>query len=157
MDCCLPNSFISVAEDSGLIVPIGEWVLHEACTQAARWPSSVSLAVNLSPAHFKKGRELVRQVKLALDAASFPADRLELEITESVLLANDEFRAAHPTGVERSRSTNRIGRFRHRLFVAELSSPLSLRQNQDRSIVRSGLRSERRRIGYRQGGHCAGT
>ena len=85
-----PGAFIKVAEESGLIVPIGEWVLHEACAQASRWPSSVSLAVNLSPAHFKRGRELVKQVKSALDAAPFPADRLELEITESVLLADDD-------------------------------------------------------------------
>ena len=85
-----PATFIAAAEESGVIVPIGEWVLRQACAVAATWPPHVSLAVNLSPAHFKKGRDLVRQVKSALESAAFPPQRLELEITESVLLADDE-------------------------------------------------------------------
>jgi len=85
-----PAAFIAAAEESGLIVPIGEWVLRHACRAAVEWPEHISLAVNLSPAHFKKGRNLVKHVKSALDAAGLAPTRLELEITESVLLADDD-------------------------------------------------------------------
>jgi len=85
-----PAAFIPAAEESGLIVPIGEWVLRHACRAAMDWPKQISLAVNLSPAHFKKGRNLVKHVKSALEAAALAPTRLELEITESVLLADDE-------------------------------------------------------------------
>ena len=85
-----PAEFISAAETSGLIIPIGEWVLREACAVAKGWPPQVGVAVNLSPAQFKRGVDLVRQVKSALEAASLAPGRLELEITESVLLADDE-------------------------------------------------------------------
>jgi diguanylate cyclase (GGDEF)-like protein len=86
-----PAVFIPAAEESGLIVPIGEWVLRHACRAAVDWPEHISLAVNLSPAHFKKGRNLVKQVKSALQAAGLAPTRLELEITESVILADDEY------------------------------------------------------------------
>ena len=89
-----PGAFIVAAEESGLIVPIGEWVLRQACRAAVDWPESMSVAVNLSPAHFKKGRNLVRQVRSALAAAALSPKRLELEITESVLLADDNTRCA---------------------------------------------------------------
>ncbi len=85
-----PAAFIGAAEESGLIVPMGEWVLRHACRAAVDWPEPISLAVNLSPAHFKKGRNLVKHVKSALEAAGLSPKRLELEITESVLLADDE-------------------------------------------------------------------
>ncbi len=85
-----PSAFINAAEDSGLIIPIGEWVLRNACVAAAAWPETVSLAVNLSPAHFKRGRDLVSHVRAALVGAGLAPERLELEITESVLLADDE-------------------------------------------------------------------
>jgi diguanylate cyclase (GGDEF)-like protein len=85
-----PATFIPIAEESGLIVPIGEWVLRHACIAAAAWPDRVNLAVNLSPAQFKRGRDLTRVVKSALDTAKLSPERLELEITESVLLADDD-------------------------------------------------------------------
>jgi diguanylate cyclase (GGDEF)-like protein len=85
-----PASFIAVAEETGLIAAIGEWVLREACATAARWPEHVSVAVNLSPIQFGRNRNLVEQVKAALTAASLNPERLELEITESVLIADDE-------------------------------------------------------------------
>jgi predicted signal transduction protein with EAL and GGDEF domain len=81
----LPADFIEAAEESGLIVPVGEWVLHRACAEASTWPADVKVAVNLSPAQFKSG-VLVQAVASALQQSRLPARRLELEITESVLL-----------------------------------------------------------------------
>lgn len=84
-----PLDFIPVAEETGLIVPIGEWVLRQACAEAARWPKHVTIAVNLSPAQFKS-RNLVPTVISALATSGLPAARLELEITELVLLQDNE-------------------------------------------------------------------
>jgi diguanylate cyclase (GGDEF)-like protein/PAS domain S-box-containing protein len=83
-----PADFIPLAEEIGLIVQLGEWVLREACAEAARWPDHVRLAVNLSPAQFRD-RGLVRTVISALAVSGLPAERLELEITESVLLQDN--------------------------------------------------------------------
>jgi diguanylate cyclase (GGDEF)-like protein len=80
-----PAEFISLAEEIGLIVPIGEWVLRQACREAALWPPAMTVAVNLSPVHFKS-RNLLPAVVAALAEAPLPANRLELEITETVLL-----------------------------------------------------------------------
>jgi predicted signal transduction protein with EAL and GGDEF domain len=84
-----PNHFIPLAEETGLIVPLGECVLRKACTDAAGWSQDVAVAVNLSPVQFKSPN-LVASVKAALAASGLPAQRLELEITESVLLQNSE-------------------------------------------------------------------
>jgi diguanylate cyclase (GGDEF)-like protein len=84
-----PTEFVPVAEETGLIVPIGEWVLHEACRAAATWPGDVRVAVNLSPVQFRH-KDLVGQVKSALLAAGLEPTRLELEITESLLLTESE-------------------------------------------------------------------
>ena len=83
-----PAQFIPVAEESGLIVPIGEWVLQQACAAAVAWPEGTSVAVNLSPVQFRKNRHVVDHVKAALANSGLRPDRLELEITESVLLAD---------------------------------------------------------------------
>jgi diguanylate cyclase (GGDEF)-like protein len=80
-----PLEFIPIAEETGLIVPIGEWVLRQACAEAAHWPEAVTVSVNLSPAQFKS-RTLVQAVVGALGSSGLPADRLELEITELVLI-----------------------------------------------------------------------
>jgi len=80
-----PLDFISVAEETGLIVPIGDWVLHQACAEAATWPSDVKIAVNLSPIQFKS-KGLLLSVVSAIAASGLSARRLELEITESALL-----------------------------------------------------------------------
>jgi two-component system CheB/CheR fusion protein len=85
----VPADFISLAEDTGLIVPIGNWVLHEACKQAARWQKPLSVAVNLSSVQFSDDA-LVAKVQAALQMAGLPAARLVVEITESVLLQNTE-------------------------------------------------------------------
>ena len=84
-----PVNFIPLAEETGLIVPLGEWVLRQACMDAAGWSRDVGVAVNLSPVQFKNP-SLVSTVKEALKASGLPARRLELEITESVLLQNSE-------------------------------------------------------------------
>ena len=82
-----PADFIPVAEETGLIVPIGEWVLRSACKEAAKWPSHIKVAVNISPAQLSN-RNIVAAVSSALEAAELPAHRLQLEITETVLLQN---------------------------------------------------------------------
>ena len=84
-----PALFIPLAEEIGLINEIGEWVLRTACTEAAKWPQQVSVAVNLSPIQFK-AHALPATVRSALSDAGLAAKRLELEITEGVLLSNDE-------------------------------------------------------------------
>jgi diguanylate cyclase (GGDEF)-like protein len=84
-----PAEFIPLAEEIGLIIPIGEWLLRQACMQAARWPSSLKIAVNLSPLQLKS-RNLLQTVILALASSGLPATRLELEITETVLMQDNE-------------------------------------------------------------------
>ena len=84
-----PADFIPFAEETALIVPIGEWVLRQACAEAAKWPGEVSVAVNLSPAQFKSPT-LPLVVINALARSGLAADRLQLEITESVLLSKSE-------------------------------------------------------------------
>jgi diguanylate cyclase (GGDEF)-like protein len=84
-----PDAFIPLAEEIGLIVPIGEWVLRRACEDAATWPANIKVAVNLSPVQFRS-RGLVQAVLSALAHSGLPASRLELEITESVLLGETE-------------------------------------------------------------------
>ncbi len=81
-----PAEFIPLAEEVGLIVPIGEWVLRQACRTAASWPEAVLVAVNVSPVQFADGARLLRAVDEALASAGLPGARLEIEITESVLL-----------------------------------------------------------------------
>jgi diguanylate cyclase (GGDEF)-like protein/PAS domain S-box-containing protein len=88
-----PGRFISVAEESGLIVPIGDWVLHEACRQALRWKQAgvpdMIMAVNLSAVQFKRGN-VEQSVLQALKATGFNPALLELELTESILIQNVE-------------------------------------------------------------------
>jgi diguanylate cyclase (GGDEF)-like protein/PAS domain S-box-containing protein len=84
-----PLEFIPLAEETGLIVPIGEWVLRQACSEAMKWPNHVSIAVNLSPAQFRM-RNLFQMVMSALAQSGLTARRLELEITESVLLVDND-------------------------------------------------------------------
>jgi diguanylate cyclase (GGDEF)-like protein len=84
-----PLDFITVAEATGLIVPLGEWVLRRACAEAARWPKHVTLAANVSPTQFKS-RNLVPTIINALATSGLPATRLELEITEMVLVQENE-------------------------------------------------------------------
>lgn len=83
-----PAEFIPIAEENGLIVPIGEWVLRTACATAVSWPD-ITVAVNLSPVQFRS-RGLVAMVTSALAEAGLPPQRLELEVTETALLDDSE-------------------------------------------------------------------
>ncbi len=83
-----PYEFIWLTEEMGLIVPLGEWVLRQACREAMHWPYDVRVAVNLSPVQFNR-HDLVRHVSEALAEAGLSAQRLDLEITESVLLLHN--------------------------------------------------------------------
>ncbi len=84
-----PATFIPVAEDSGLILPLGEWVLTEACRRASQWPNDLKIAVNLSPVQFTDPN-LLRTVELILADTGLAPDRLELEITERIFMDSGE-------------------------------------------------------------------
>ena len=84
-----PAEFIPIAEDTGLIVPIGAWVINEACAQAARWPEHIRIAVNVSPVQFHRGA-LHATILRALAETGLPPSRFEVEITESIFLEGSE-------------------------------------------------------------------
>ena len=84
-----PAEFIPIAEQSGLINQLGEWVLTTACAEAATWPDNIKIAVNVSPIQFRN-HALALKVTAALAASGLSASRLELEITEAVLIRDDE-------------------------------------------------------------------
>ena len=85
----MPDDFIPVAEATGLIVPLGEWVLRQGCKEAMRWPEEITVAINVSPVQFKS-KTLVQSIKNALAESGLPASRLEIEITEQVLMNESE-------------------------------------------------------------------
>ena len=84
-----PAEFIPIAEETGLINQLGEWVLTTACAEAVTWPDDIKLAVNVSPVQFKSGT-LALKIVAALAASGLAANRLELEITEAVLIRDDD-------------------------------------------------------------------
>jgi diguanylate cyclase (GGDEF)-like protein len=84
-----PDRFIPIAEETGLIVQLGEWIIRRACAEAAHWPAHIKLAINLSPLQFGKS-DLAGIVSGALVDSGLAPQRLELEITESVLLQHNE-------------------------------------------------------------------
>ncbi len=98
-----PDEFIPLAEETGLIVAMGEWVLNAACREASTWPAELSIAVNVSPQQLREPDRLPRAIAAALSACGLPASRLEIEITESALVREDEalrvFRAVRNMGV----------------------------------------------------------
>lgn len=84
-----PAEFIPLAEETGLIVPIGEWVIRDACARAAQWEGDLAVAVNISPRQFTSP-SLTQTIVQALAGSGLPASRLELEITESIFIGNVE-------------------------------------------------------------------
>ena len=84
-----PLEFIGVAEETNLIIPIGEWVIREACRQAALWPEDLRMAVNISPLQFKSAN-LSNVIIQSLSSSGISPNRLELEITESIFIDNVE-------------------------------------------------------------------
>jgi diguanylate cyclase (GGDEF)-like protein len=89
----LPGEFISLSEEIGLIIPLGEWIIRRACTDAAKWPADVGVAVNLSPIQLTHPN-LLPAVVGALAASGLAPHRLEVEITEAVLMQNTEVTVA---------------------------------------------------------------
>jgi EAL domain-containing protein (putative c-di-GMP-specific phosphodiesterase class I) len=84
-----PGKFIGIAEDTGLIVPLGEWILRRACTDALEWPEDIRVSVNLSVVQFASGN-ICDLVETVLRETQLPANRLELEVTESLFLHCNE-------------------------------------------------------------------
>jgi diguanylate cyclase (GGDEF)-like protein len=84
-----PVDIIPIAEDMGLIVDLGRWILRKACMECMKWPEAVSVAVNFSPQQFHQ-RDILGEVRYALEVSGLPAGRLEIEITESSLLRNTQ-------------------------------------------------------------------
>ena len=85
-----PVDIIPVAEDMGLIVDLGRWILRKACMECMKWPDAVSVAVNFSSQQFHQ-RDVLSEVRYALEVSGLPAHRLEIEITESSLLRNTQW------------------------------------------------------------------
>jgi EAL domain-containing protein (putative c-di-GMP-specific phosphodiesterase class I) len=84
-----PAEFIPIAEETGMIIQIGEWVLGQACSDAAKWPNDLRIAVNVSPIQFK-GELLDQSIAQTLQKSGLAPNRLEIEITEGVLLTNTD-------------------------------------------------------------------
>ena len=84
-----PAEFIPAAEETGFIIPLGEWVIRRACSDASKWPDDIKIAVNLSPAQFAS-QNLLQVIVSALAASGVPPNRLELEITEEILLTHNK-------------------------------------------------------------------
>jgi len=84
-----PATFLPIAEETGLIVPLGDWILKTACSYATTWPSDTRLAVNLSPAQFKT-QDVYGLVRRVLSETGLEPQRLELEITEGIILQNTD-------------------------------------------------------------------
>ena len=84
-----PAQFIPLAEETGLIVPLGEWVLRTACAEAAKWPDDLKIAINLSPVQFRSP-ELVPVIVHALASSGVSPERLELEVTETAIIQDSE-------------------------------------------------------------------
>ena len=149
-----PEQFIPVAEASGLIVPIGEWVLQEACRQAQAWHQQglpLVVAVNLSRAQFLSNK-LVEFVDAALARSGLAPRFLDLEITEAIFMDPDPATAGHHRRPAGARGAADGGRLRHGLLQPGQPAPLSPFQNQDRPQLHRRLAARRRRR-FRHSGH----
>ena len=125
-----PNEFIPLAEETGLICTIGEWVIRQACAEARKWPSGLRVAVNVSPVQFRN-KTLVPAVVSALAASGLHPRSARTRDHRN--RADDEQRhhAGGAASVAKPRRQDIDGRLRHRLLVVELSAQLSVRQDQD--------------------------
>jgi diguanylate cyclase (GGDEF)-like protein len=129
-----PGRFISIAEETGLIVPIGKWVLETACAQNMAWQrqglSAIRIAVNLSPRQFADPN-LLDDIRTALEKSGMPPQLLELEITESMVMQNFEHTMQRARRDQEPRNYARNRRFRYWLFVNVAGQEISDRRAQD--------------------------
>jgi EAL domain-containing protein (putative c-di-GMP-specific phosphodiesterase class I) len=124
----LPGQFLSIAEDTGMIVTIGQWVLREACRQMREWLDAglpaVPVAVNISFLEFRN-RQFVEDVQASLKETRLDPRYLDLELTETVLMQHAESTIFVLGQLKDHRFATCRGRFRHRLFKPELSDAIS--------------------------------
>ena len=132
-----PADFIPVAEETGLIEEIGQWVLRTACAEAATWPADVRIAVNVSPIQFKS-ETLSLKVAAALAETGLDPRRLELEITEAVLIADDDAALATLNQLRELGVHIALDDFGTGYSSLQLSAALPVRQDQDRPLLRQG-------------------
>ncbi len=130
-----PDKFIPMAEEIGLIIPIGEWVLRQACRDATAWPEHVKIAVNLSPVQFRSGNLLncVTDALVEFGSLAAPPRARDHRVGAA---RRDPGTARRAPPAQGDRHRHRARRLRHRLFVAELPAHVSVRQDQDRSLLR---------------------
>ena len=125
-----------MAEENGFIIPLGEWAIRQACAAAAKWPDHTKIAVNLSPVQFRSAG-LVQTVMSALAASRLAPQRLELEITETTLMQENETTLGMLYPAARARRADRAGRLRHGLLLAEPPAKLPFdRIKIDRSFIK---------------------
>jgi hypothetical protein len=158
-DTILPDTFIPIAEKSGLIIPIGDWALNEACRQAAAWRAAgfadLIVAVNLSALQIRRGN-LASVVTAALERSGLPAASLELELSEKILLQDTELTDPNYAA---SSAHNRcpVGdrRFWHRILQPLVLEAAGRKQTQNRAFVYSNPERKRKRRGDRESDHPA--
>ena len=149
-----PADFIPLAEEIGFIVPMGEWVIRQACATAAQWPDDLHVAVNISAIQFRSPG-LMQVIVSALAASGLAPTRLgdrNHRVRPAAQQGSDARGAASVAG---ARDPDRDGRFRHRIFVADLPAELSVRQDQDRPLVRQEHHREFELAQHRAGGRSA--
>ena len=150
-----PGTFIPLAEEIGFIVPLGEWVIRQACATAAKWPAHVKIAVNLSPVQFREsGLGAGRGQRAGCFRSA--AERLELEITETALLQDSEATLAMLYQLRELGVRIAMDDFGTGYSIAQLPAELPLRSHQDRSLVHQGHRRRRRLAQHRAGRGGAG-
>ena len=132
-----PAEFIPVAEETGLIEEIGQWVLRTACAEAASWPAHVRVAINVSPIQFKSGT-LSLKVAAALAETGLDPLRLELEITEAVLIADDDAALVALNELRALGVHIALDDFGTGYSSLQLSAAFPVRQDQDRSQLCQG-------------------
>jgi EAL domain-containing protein (putative c-di-GMP-specific phosphodiesterase class I) len=154
-----PDRFIPIADESGLIVDIGEWVLRQACHQAKAWHdqgyTDLSVSVNVSAVQFGQPR-LLDVVNRALADSGLRPQALTLEITESVVMHDAETAVGMLRAAEAHGRQALHRRLRHRLFLAVLPQALSHRHPQDRQVLRPHAGRQRRGHRHRARHHGAG-
>ena len=148
-----PEDFIPLAESRGLIVPLGEWVLRQACLDARRWPA-LRIAVNVSPVQFRQ-KGFVERVSTILQATGIDPTRLDLELTEGVLIQDAEQAETVIMELRGARYPHGARRLRLRLFLDDLPAPLRVRQGEDRPCLPPVSREQRRRRDHPRIHHLA--